>query len=135
MAKEIHHKIAGIIIKNKKLLMCRKYDEPHFIMPGGKVKGRETPKKTLERELREELSVQLKSMNFFKSYEAPHFRDENKIVRMDTYLVEVTGEPRATSEINEIRWIESNYKHKGIKVASINEDYLIPELKKLKLIK
>lgn len=39
---EIHHKIAGIILKDRKLLMVRKYDEPHYyIMPGGKRKSQE----------------------------------------------------------------------------------------------
>lgn len=155
MEKEIHHKIAGIIIRNKKLLMCRKYDEPHFIMPGGRVLENETPEQTLRRELKEELGVELKSMKFFKTWEAEHFQDKNKIVKMETYFVEtsklknfdsvqksertgkisdIDGEPKATSEINEIAWIDSNYKSEGIKVASINEDYLIPELKKLNLI-
>ena len=93
---EIHHKIAGIIIKNKKLLMVRKYDEPHFIMPGGKMKDKETKEQTLKRELKEELNVELKSMKKFKTWEAKHFKDKNKIVKMETYFVEILGEPKAT---------------------------------------
>jgi 8-oxo-dGTP pyrophosphatase MutT (NUDIX family) len=131
---EIHHKIAGIIIKNKKLLMVRKYNEPHFIMPGGRVLEGETKEQTLARELKEELNVELVSMKLFKTWEAPHFKDKNKIVKMETFLVEIKGNPKASSEINEIKWIDSNYNQEDIKVASINEDYLIPELKKLKLI-
>ena len=131
---EIHHKIAGIIIKDKKLLMCRKYDEPHFIMPGGKIIEGEIKEQTLGRELKEELSVELKSMKFFKTWEAPHFRDKNKIVKMETYFVEVDGEPKATGEINEIEWIDTDYKNKGLKIASIDEDYLVPELEKRNLI-
>ena len=131
---EIHHKIAGVIIKNKKLLMVRKYNEPHFIMPGGKIEKSEAPETTLRRELREELNVNLISMKFFATQEALHFKDKNKIVRMEMYFVEISGEPRATSEINEIKWIDSNYKKQGIRVASINEDFTIPELKKRGLI-
>jgi len=131
---EIHHKIAGIIIKNKKLLMVRKYNEPHFIMPGGRIKEGETKEQALSRELKEELDVELVSMKPFKTFEAQHFRDKNKIVRMETYFAEISGEPKATSEINEIKWIDSHYAEHGIKVASINQDFLIPELKKLELI-
>ena len=131
---EIHHKIAGIIIKDKQLLMCKKYDEPHFIMPGGKLIEGETKEQTLKRELKEEIGVELKSMKFFKTWEAPHFRDKNKIVKMETYFVEVEGEPKAIGEINEIEWIDSNYKGKNLKIASIDEDYLVPELKKMNLI-
>jgi 8-oxo-dGTP diphosphatase len=131
---ETHHKIAGIIIRERKLLMCRKYNELHFIMPGGRMQEGETPKQTLERELEEELGVKLVSMEHFRDYEAPHIQDKNKIVRMDTYLAEIRGEPRASMEINEIIWLDSNYKARGINVASINQDYLIPELKRLCLI-
>jgi len=131
---EIHHKIAGIIINNRKLLMCRKYEEPHFIMPGGKVVEGESKRETLERELKEELGVELKSMREFKTWEAPHFRDKDKIVRMETYFVEIKGEPKAIGEINEIEWIDTSYKSKGLKIASIDEDYLVPELNKMNLI-
>jgi ADP-ribose pyrophosphatase YjhB (NUDIX family) len=131
---EIHNKVAGIIIKDKKLLMCRKYDEPHFIMPGGKVKEDETPEDTLKRELKEELNVGVKSSKAFKTWEAPHFRDKDKVVKMATYFVEIEEEPKATDEINEIAWIDSNYKDKGLKIASIDEDYLVPELKRMGLI-
>lgn len=134
MAQEIHHKIAGIIIKNKKLLMCRKYDEPHFIMPGGRKVESETAEETLRRELKEELAVELTSMKFFKSWQAQHFKDQNKIVKMDCYFAEIEGEPEAMSEINEIKWVDSGYEKQGIRVASINHDYLIPELKKMGLI-
>ena len=131
---EIHNKVAGIIIKDKKILMCRKYDEPHFIMPGGKIKDGEIEEDTLKRELKEELNVELKSSKYFKTWEAPHFKEKNKIVKMATYFVEIEGKPKASKEINEIAWIDSNYKNKGIKIASIDEDYLIPELKKIGLI-
>lgn len=132
--KEIHNKIAGIIIKNKKLLMCRKYDELHFIMPGGRVKEGEKPEDALKRELKEELNVELKSAEYFKTWEAQHFQDKNKIVKMATYFVKIKGIPKATAEINEIAWIDSSYKEKGLKLASINEDFLIPELNKINLI-
>ncbi len=114
--------------------MVRKYNEPHFIMPGGKIIGKETDESTLERELKEELNVKLKSLREFKTWEAEHFRDKNKLVKMKTYFVEINGEPIATSEINEIVWVDSNYKDKGLRVASIDEDYLIPELKQIGLI-
>lgn len=130
----IHHKIAGIIIKDKKLLMCRKYDEPHFIMPGGKIKEGESKQQTLERELREELGVNLKSMRFYKTYSDSHFRDKDTTVKMETYFVEIEGEPKLQEEVNEIAWIDTNYKQQGLKVASIDENHLIPELKQMGLI-
>ena len=132
---EIHHKIAGIIIKDGKLLICRKYDEPHFIMPGGKILDRESQKTALSRELKEELNVEVAEMKYWNTYQAVHFKEKNKLVVMETYIISIKGKPKATKEINEIKWIDSSYKKRGIKVASINEDFLIPELKKFELIK
>jgi ADP-ribose pyrophosphatase YjhB (NUDIX family) len=132
---KIHHKIAGIILKNSQLLMCRKYNEPHFIMPGGEIKKSETPEQALRRELKEELNVNLVSIKYFSIYAARHFKKKNVLVLMEVYLAKIKGKPKATSEINEISWIDSSYKKKGIKLASINRDYLIPELKKRRLIR
>ncbi|MFH1307896.1 MAG: NUDIX domain-containing protein [archaeon] len=127
-----HNKIAGIIIRDKRLLMVRKYGEPHFIMPGGQLKSGETIRKALERELEEELDVKLISMDNrpYGVWEAPHFQDQDKIVRMETYFVEIEGNPVKTSEIDEIRWVSSSYAQEGIVVASINQDCLIPKLLK-----
>ena len=131
---KIHHKIGAVIIRNKKLLMCRKEGEPHFILPGGRPEGNETPEQALARELKEELGVKLVSSKFHKTYEAVHFRDKDTIVRMDVYFADFEGKPKAHGEIAEFKWVDSNYKKRGIRIASINEDYTIPELKRKRLI-
>ena len=131
---EIHHKIAGLIIKDKKILVTRKYNELHFIIPGGQVKEGESARETLARELKEELSVNLIDMIYFSTHQAVHFKDKNKLILMESYLAAIEGNPKATSEINEFIWIDSSYREKGIKIASIDEDYVLPELKKFGLI-
>jgi hypothetical protein len=88
----------------------------------------------LSRELKEELSVNLIDMIYWSTHEAVHFKDKNKLILMESYLAAIEGNPIATSEINEFIWIDSSYKEKGIKIASIDEDYVLPELKKFGLI-
>ncbi len=130
----LHHKIGAAIIKDNKLLMCRKKGEPHFILPGGRPRGTETPEQALARELKEELGVKLKSAKYFNTWDATHFKDKNTLVRMEIYFAEIEGEPNASREIAEFKWVDSDYKKQNIKIASINKDHTIPELKKLKLI-
>ena len=93
---KIHHKIAGIIIKNKKLLMVKKYDEPHFILPGGKIKENETKEQCLKRELKKELTIELKSMKEFKTWETKHFRDNYEELARENLsraIAELTNQP------------------------------------------
>jgi len=126
---EIHHKVAGVILRDRKFLMVRKYDEPHFIMPGGRMKPGEEPLECLTRELKEELGVELMSLKKFDTYEAPHFRDKNKLIRMETYRVTVCGNPNPQAEINEMQWVDSHYAERGLKLASIDQDFLVPALR------
>ncbi len=131
---KLHYKIGAAIIRNKKLLMCRKKDEPHFILPGGRPQSSETPEQALARELKEELGVKLISSKYFKTFEAVHFKDKDTLVKMDVYFAEIEGQPEARGEIAEFNLVDSNYAKQGIKLASINQDNTIPELKRLKLI-
>ena len=131
---KLHHKVGAAIIKDKKLLMCRKQGEPHFILPGGRPEGGEAPEQALARELEEELGVKLVSSKYWKTWDAIHFKDKDTIVKMEIYFVEIKGEPEAQGEIAEFKLVDSHYKEQNIKVASINEEHTIPELKKLKLI-
>ena len=133
---QVHHKIAGIILRDGKMLMYRKPDEPHFIMAGGRAEPGESPGKTLERELSTKFGLTLRDMRYWNTYQAPHFRDKDKIVDMEVYLTVVEGEPHAKKEagVAEIAWVDSHYKENGLQVASINEDNLIPELKRFGLI-
>jgi len=131
---EIHHKIAFLILSKGKILMTRKYDEEQFIIPGGKVLPGETHRQTLARELKEELNLDLVEIRFWGRNFAVHFKNKDKLIIMDSYLVEVKGEPKASSEINEFSWLDSSYKKKGYKIASIDEDYIFPDLKRFGLI-
>ena len=131
---KIYRKIGAAIIKNKKLLMVRESSEPHFILPGGRPEADETAERALARELKEELGVKIVSAKYFKTYETQHFKDKNVLVRMDVYFATIDGKPNAQGEIAEFKWMDGKYKEAGIRVASINEDFLIPELKKKRLI-
>jgi len=134
MSKEIR-KIGGIITQDRKILVVRKYVEgrTEYIIPGGRVEGNETHEETLSRELREELDIDLKSMDYFGTFrEMAIF--ENVPLVMDVYRVQFEGEPRANSEIKEIVWLDRYYEKEGYKLGSVLSQHVIPGLIKQEVI-
>ena len=129
-------KVGGIVIKDKKVLVVRKKTKENFlefIIPGGKRESGETDLETLQREMQEEFNLKIIKTEYLGEY-----RDiaifENIPIAMKVYLCEVEGEINVQNEIKEFCWIDKNYKEKGIKVGSILEKFVLPQLIKRELI-
>ena len=130
------HKAGGIIIKDRKLLVERSKGKSIFIAPGESIEKGETAKQALIRELREEFSIRVieKDLVGFDTFYAKAAGDEERIVRMDVFIVSRwSGEPKPSSEVEEVLWITSKIPN-GIKVGSIFEHDVIPKLKQNGLI-
>ena len=129
-------KVGGIIIKNKKVLVVRKKTKenfPEFIIPGGKRETGETDVETLQREIQEEVNLKVVKAEYVDEYEDIAIFEKVPIV-VKVYLCEVEGEVNVDNEIKEFCWIAKDYKKNGIKVASILEIFVLPELIRRKLI-
>ena len=129
-------KVGGIIIKNKKVLVVRKKTKenfPEFIIPGGKRETGETDVETLQREIQEEVNLKVVKAEYVDEYEDIAIVEKVPIV-VKVYLCEVEGEVNVDNEIKEFCWIDKDYKKNGIKVASILEKFVLPELIRRKLI-
>ena len=129
-------KVGGIVIKDKKVLVVRKKTKENFlefIIPGGKRESGETDLETLQREMQEEVNLKIIKTEYLGEY-----RDiaifEIIPIAMKVYLCEVEGEINVQNEIKEFCWIDKNYKEKGIKVGSILEKFVLPQLIKRELI-
>ncbi len=130
------HKAAGIIIRDKKLLVERSKGKDFFISPGGSIEEGETAKQALVRELREEFKIIVDQENLkeFGIFSAPAVGQEERQVVIEVFIVDsFEGEPIPDSEVEEIAWIASNIPE-GMKVGSIFEHNVIPALVKLNLI-
>ncbi len=125
------HKIAGIIIKDKKFLAVKASDEEVLITPGGKMERDETSEETLRRELREELNVDLLSMKPFLTFNCKA-ADGRKDMLWEGYLVDVEGTPEPNSEIEKLFWLDSNYE--DLEISLPIKEQIIPKLLKMKLI-
>jgi 8-oxo-dGTP diphosphatase len=98
-------KVAIIYIKNKKVLVSLSRGKDTWYIPGGKREERESDQKTLIREVKEELSVDViqDTIKYFGTFEAQaHGKPEGVIVKTIYYTAEVKGEIKANSEIEKV---------------------------------
>lgn len=130
------HKAAGIIIRDKKLLIERSVDKEFFISPGGSIEKGETAKQALVRELKEEFDIEVSENDLihFDTTTAPAANSPERMVVMETFIVEkFTGEPTPSSEVEEIRWVTTADIGK-LPIGSIFEHTIMPRLKTEELI-
>ena len=104
-------KIAYLYLSDGKILSSRSKGKDTWYIPGGKREGTETDIETLVREIKEELSVNIKpeTAKLYGVFEAQaHGHAEGVVVRMTCYTAEFKGELKSASEIEELRWLTSS---------------------------
>ena len=104
------NKAAGIIIKDKSLLILRSKNKRMFFAPGGKLDKAETPEEALIRELKEEININvgINDISFYGTFSAPAAGIENIMLTMMVFWIDsFTGEITPNSEIEEIFRVNS----------------------------
>src|SRR3989338_681587 len=117
------HKVGAIILKDRKILVAKKQDT--FIIPGGRIEAGETEEECLRRELQEELGVDLRSAQYFATFEDAASLDPGKRVRMTIYTATIQGNPQPSAEITEIAYINSQH---NLKIGGVLQKYILPAL-------
>jgi 8-oxo-dGTP diphosphatase len=126
------YKAAGIIIRDRNLLVERSKNKSFFIAPGGSIETGETAKQALVRELKEEFSIEVKEEDLvnFGNFEAPAAGQEHNVVHMQVFTVsQFKGEPTPSMEVEKIAWVTSK-NDQSLPLGSIFEHEVIPRLKK-----
>lgn len=103
-------KLAYIYIKDKKILSTRSKGKDAWYIPGGKREQGETDQEALIREVKEELSVDLKSetIQYLDTFKAQaHGKPEGVMVQMTCYTADFIGELEPAAEIEEMAWLDS----------------------------
>jgi 8-oxo-dGTP diphosphatase len=99
-------KVGLLTIRDGKVLLCRK-KKGHalLILPGGKREEGETSLECLAREVREELGeITVVAPELIDVYMHAAAGAKGKMLRLELYRGELSGEPHAEAEIGELVW-------------------------------
>ncbi|AZA80751.1 DNA mismatch repair protein MutT [Chryseobacterium lactis] len=120
-------KLAWIELKNKSILSTKSYGKDKYYIPGGKREAGENDEQALMREINEELNVEIdrSTIEYIGTFEAQaHGHAEGIIVKMTCYAAKYSGELKASSEIEEMKWLSYSDKDKTSEVDKIIFYYL-----------
>jgi 8-oxo-dGTP pyrophosphatase MutT (NUDIX family) len=123
-------KLGWVYIKDKKLLVARSKNKDLYYIPGGKRELGETDSEALIREIKEELSVDLKieTLQYLGLFTAvAHGKTDGSQVKLSCYQADYQGKLQANAEIEEIRWLNYQDKAQCSQVTQIIMDYLKAE--------
>jgi len=70
--------VRGVILKNNKVLFCKKKNKNYYFLPGGHLEFGESIEEALSREIKEELGVKIKNSSFIGITEHL-FTEEGKV--------------------------------------------------------
>ena len=127
MGKNYIDKLAYIYLQDKSVLTTLSYGKDVWYIPGGKREGDESDHAALIREVKEELSVDLKpeTIKPFGVFEAQaHGKPAGTIVRMTCYTADFDGELKPTSEVEKISFFVHAQKEMSSPVDNLIFDDL-----------
>lgn len=101
-------KSAMAVVRGNRLLVVRKEGSRDYLMPGGKPEKGESAVEALRRELREEIGCSVDDYSLALLDRFEDFTSDGKSrVAIDLFAGEISGEPRPSSEIEELKWISA----------------------------
>lgn len=127
-------RIAGIVIKDGKILMLRGKEYRELWTPGGHLEIGEKEEECLRRELKEEIGVNLVKSDFFGEYPGKSFYQPERTYNQHVYLAEIEGKIVPDAEIRDYLWLtKEDFLSKKYPMITNDEEKVFPDLIKKKL--
>lgn len=121
MSKVIH--CAGlIVVKDRKLLLAYSNNKNAWYLPGGKIDAGETPVAGMQREIQEELNIQIpkEELSWYYHITAPAFGEQEVLMEQDCFIHQLTQTPQPAAEIGDIRYFSlSEYQQQPHQVTGV----------------
>ncbi len=120
-AVHLVHVVVGVIINiDNQILIAKRANHQHqgdkWEFPGGKVEKAETPQQALQRELKEELGIDIQSAKQFTKIKHQY---SDKAVLLDVYEVRDWKGEAQSREGQPLRWVDrSDLKHYDFPAAN-----------------
>lgn len=129
MEYKVIKKVSLAIFKDKRLLVVRSKGQQVFYCLGGTVEDGENDVSCLIREVKEEIDCEVReeSVHFLAEFEDWAYGKENTKVNIRLYQGQLIGEPKPSSEVEEIDYFDSATDQKYLSKIAI--DQMFPWLK------
>lgn len=121
-------KIGLAVIDGSKLLVVKNRGTSKWIMPGGRVESGEDPEQTLRREIDEELSCSVDSLQYVGEYCDEAANDEGAMVKIRLYQGRLLGNIRIANEIETYTWFDMKSGDERT-LSKIIRDQILPDIR------
>ncbi len=126
---EAKARIAGIVIRDGKLLMLQGRGYLELWTPGGKKDDNETDEECLRRQIKEEIGCNLVEAKFFKEYKTYNYYHSKRAVVERVYIGKIDGEIKPNPEIEKVVWFtKDDFTDKKYPMSAHTDKNLIPDL-------
>lgn len=120
-------KIGLCVLRDRRLLVARKKGGRTWILLGGKPEKGETDEEALEREVMEEAGRNVAGAEPLLVCRSPAADRPGDEVELVAYIGAINGEPVASEEIEEFRWIDIDVPE--VPIAPSISDHVLPALR------
>lgn len=118
--------LAALVNSAGEMLLVRKACTGRFMQPGGKIDAGETPRQALERELIEEIGLELDEEPVFGGvFEDEASNEPGMRVRGHAFVAFLDRDVRPAAEISEARWV-SLADQGDLPIAALSANHIFP---------